>query len=706
MSDLFQASGRANRNGQGSIVATYDYHNEDQDLLYQVVRYDPKDFRQRRPTGNGGWTWNLNGTPRVLYQLAKLLASPSSSPVFVVEGEKDVDRLCTLRLKATCNSGGAGKWKPEYTEHLRNRKVVVIADNDKPGRDHADAIARSLQGIAASVKVLNLPGLPEKGDVSDWLEAGGTKKQLLSLAKEAPEWDHSEQQPLSPKDNDESAAQSKNQVWQLVDTVLAESGLELFRTPEGAAFVSVPIPKCPSVLTYSVRSQSFEKWLRGFAFRNDTIPSDSTITSAIRTLEAKAIHGEHSVHRVSVRIGEDPDGSIWIDLCNDVGEAVHVTSKGWTVEPRSGVKFVRRSGQRPLPHPIRGGKVADLWKFCNVSKKERPLISAYLVASYRPTGPYPVLVLSGEQGSSKTTLMRVVRKIVDPSEAMIRSAPRDERDLMIGAVNSHMIAYDNLSHLSVWLSDGLCRLSTGGAFATRQLYSDQDETLLVATRPCIINGIEELATRSDLMERSLIVELPTIPSELRRTEAEFWAQFELAQSKIFGALLNCVSTGLQRLPEIHLSDLPRLADFAKFAVAAEPATGLPIGSFMIAYKENREGANGLALESYPVGAFVVKLASNGWHGTSSQLLVKLRQMGAGRQDRSFPKNARVLSGILKRLSPNFRVAGVLVEFFRESGGNRDRKISIRLIKPTARSKPKTPRKEGRRTGRKPGRKKV
>ena len=170
------------------IEATYDYLDADGQRLYQVVRFVPKDFRQRRSNSKGKWIWSLNGTKRVPYRLPELLAADQEAPVYVPEGEADVDRLRALGLVSTTNSEGAGNWRDELSEYLRDRKAVVLQDNDEAGRRHAGQVARSLQGKAASVKVLELPNLPHKGDVSDWLNAGGTAEELERLAEEAPEW--------------------------------------------------------------------------------------------------------------------------------------------------------------------------------------------------------------------------------------------------------------------------------------------------------------------------------------------------------------------------------------------------------------------------------------------------------------------------------------------------------------------------------------
>lgn len=162
------------------IVAQYDYIDEAGELLFQSLRLDPKSFKQRQPDGHGGWQYTLAGVRRVPYKLPQLLADVRRI-VFIPEGEKDVDRLTSLGLVATCNPMGAGKWTADYNQFLTGRNVVVLPDNDKPGRDHADQVIGQLLPIAASVRRLELPGLPEKGDVSDWFDLGGTRPKLEEM---------------------------------------------------------------------------------------------------------------------------------------------------------------------------------------------------------------------------------------------------------------------------------------------------------------------------------------------------------------------------------------------------------------------------------------------------------------------------------------------------------------------------------------------
>jgi hypothetical protein len=189
MRDLASPNGNGKHNtNKPEIVATYNYTDAAGTLLYQAVRYRPKDFKQRTPAAGGGWVWKLGTVRRVLYRLPELIAADPGEWVYVVEGEKDVDRLRDRGLVATTNCGGAGKWRPEYNEYLRGRRVAVLPDDDQPGRDHAAQVEAGLRGIAVEIRVVELPGLPDKGDVSDWLDAGGAVEDLRRLVDQAPPW--------------------------------------------------------------------------------------------------------------------------------------------------------------------------------------------------------------------------------------------------------------------------------------------------------------------------------------------------------------------------------------------------------------------------------------------------------------------------------------------------------------------------------------
>jgi putative DNA primase/helicase len=186
----FLSAGNGRTSSQ--VVARYNYADETGATLFQVIRFEPKDFRQRRPDGNGGWISNLKDTRRVLYKLPELIeAVASDRTVFIVEGEKDVRALWAIAVPATCNAGGAGKWRDEYSEFLRGADVVIVPDNDPAGRDHSNQVAKSLAGIAKRIRILKLaahwPECPKGGDLSDWLKAGHSREELDALIEAATE---------------------------------------------------------------------------------------------------------------------------------------------------------------------------------------------------------------------------------------------------------------------------------------------------------------------------------------------------------------------------------------------------------------------------------------------------------------------------------------------------------------------------------------
>jgi hypothetical protein len=285
--------------------------------------------------------------------------------------------------------------------------------------------------------------------------------------------------------------------------------------------------------------------------------------------------------------------------------------------------------------------------------------------------------LNGEQGSCKSTATKVLRALIDPNAANLRTAPRDERDLVITASNSWLVVLDNVSNLADWLSDALCRLATGGGLATRQLYTDTDEVILDVQRPVILNGIADLATRGDLMDRSVTIQLAEVPENKRRNEKEFWTSFEEVRPKILGAVLDTLSRVLARLPDIKLDRSPRMMDFAIMSVAAEQVLGWEAGSFLRAYSDNRSVANTAVLESSVVGMAVrayVLDQNNDFVGSPRDLLDQLTRSADAKltSERNWPKNPTAFGKQFRRLAPSLRQIGIEV--------SEDRSAHKRVIK--------------------------
>jgi hypothetical protein len=258
----------------------------------------------------------------------------------------------------------------------------------------------------------------------------------------------------------------------------------------------------------------------------------------------------------------------------------------------------------------------------------------------------------------------MLRSLVDPSTALVRRPPRDEHNLMIAASNSWALAYDNLSHIPDWFSDILCCLATGGGYSTRTLYENDAETIFQAQRPVILNGIEEVTKRADLLDRSVVVELPPILPSQRKPEEELWSEFDADRPQILGALLDAVAGALANVASTSLISLPRMADFARWATAAEHVLGWAEGDFMSAYDANRAESNDIALDAEPIAAPLLKLMETTptWSGTAEGLRDALEEHTSDtvRKSPAWPKNGQKLSGKLKRITPNLAQVGIQV----------------------------------------------
>ena len=430
--------------------------------------------------------------------------------------------------------------------------------------------------------------------------------------------------------------------------------------------------------THALNSRGFRRWLMKIFFEQcGRAASGETIKSSITTLEGIA-RFDRDERAVFVRLAEY-DGKTYLDLCDETWRVAEIGKQGWSIIESKDcpVRFRRAHGMLALPVPERGGTIAELRQFLNLATKDDFVLAAsWLLGAFHPSGPYPVLILHGEQGSAKSTAATVLRNLIDPNLAPRRTEPREPRDMMIAANNGFICSFDNMSRLESWLSDGFCRLSTGGGFGIRTLYSDEDETIFEAKRPIILNGIEELATRGDLLDRSVILYLPRVSDEKRRDESEFWNSFRAAQPRLLGALLDAVSAALRNADSVKLCRLPRMADFAVWVAAAEPALGWEPGTFLRVYEENRQAANDLPLET-PVADAMRRLVLP-WAGTATQLLAELDSVVDERTRRlkGWPASGRLLSNGLRRLVPNLRKVGINVRFCRDTSHARSRIVNI------------------------------
>ncbi len=489
---------------------------------------------------------------------------------------------------------------------------------------------------------------------------------------------------------DHEAGASRAQAMRVL--ALADSiGAELFNDGE-TAFITFPTNGHWE--TWPVRSKRVKKFLgqlcyaggQGFAM------SGEVFQTALTVLEGQALY-EGAKRPVYYRLARH-EGKLYLDLVNDAWEVVEIDGDGWRIATSPPVRFQRKNGALFLPHPERGGSVEELRSFVNVASQEDfVLVVGWELMTLHPTGPYPHLQLTGEQGSAKTSTAWVLRDLVDSNLAQLRGRIDSDRDLMIAAVKSQVLGFDNLSSIPKWLSDAFCCLSTGAAYSVREHY-ENDEEVIFATRCAVLfTAIGDVVTEADLLDRLVILRLPNL-GDSRESEATFRASFEEARPRILGALLDAVSAALRNLPEVVLQDKVRMLDFAAWVSAAEPALGWEPGTFMRAYQANRGEAVALALESSPVSQHLQKFLAaaaagaewaGAWEGTASDLLQALNQFLLRTNvtpPKQWPKSPDALGSALRHVAPALRATGTTVEFCKPDRHTR----LIRLI-PAAETPP-------------------
>jgi hypothetical protein len=437
--------------------------------------------------------------------------------------------------------------------------------------------------------------------------------------------------------------------------------VDLFRSTQGMACAR--IPRGAGRRAQYVESPQFREWLEHEFYRafNTTAP-DASVQETIRTLKGKALFDSGTAQEVYVRVGGDRT-TAYLDLADDSGRVVVITPDGWEVRTNVGVNFLQAEGMLPLPEPQRGGSVDLFEAFINADPAGRKVVTAFVLGALSPSGPYPLLELIGAQGSAKSTLTRKIRSIIDPNVAPARVLPGTLDNLVIQATNSHMLAFDNLSYITDSKSDLLCGLATGLGYGKRTNYTNTSETILTVCRPAIINGIENLVRRADLLDRSLTVELNTIPPQDRRSEAEIEAEFARVHPKVLGGFLDAAVMAMRNFATTKADKWPRLRDFAQWVTAAEPALGWASGTFLSIMSDTTCEANHRALDHYPglVEALVTIVTSNKatgcgeWKGTPTDLAALL----SGCMVANLPP-VNQLTGELQRLTPALKAMGITV----------------------------------------------
>lgn len=604
-----------------------------------------------------------------------LLGDPAV-PLWVTEGARKADAAAALGIACvslsgvwnwrTTNSDGGKVALPDWQDvALNGRRVVLAFDSDSRSNPSVgkalDALAGYLTSKGATVGVCSLPnGTDGKTGLDDYLAAGHDRDDLEQLVEAM-------------------TATARPAVKESAATALVHLALDGYRIGISTDDEPFALPLTGPRVVRPLRGgkNSLRAALADAYFTSTgSVAPQQALTEALLTLEGRA--AQQDAERLHLRVAEH-DGTHYLDLGDPTGRAVALTGDGWQVVDVVPVLFRRTQLTGALPEPQPGGALADLWRLLNVTPSDRPLVLAFLVAALLPDVPHPVLALRGEQGSGKSTATRTLAALLDPSPAQVRKPPRDVDGWVTAASGSWVVGVDNVSTVSEWWSDALCRAVTGDGDVRRRLYSDADLAVFSFRRVVLLNGIDLGAVRDDLAERLLTVELHRIGEGGRRLDAELAAQWTSAHPRILGALLDLAAQVLDVLPRLHLARLPRMADFARVLAAVDHVLGT---DGLAAYVGQAGDLAADAVDSDPVLSAIAAAVRGTWTGTAAELLVLITEDDDKRRvPKDWPKDPRALTGLLRRRGPSLRRLGWAVDDL--GRGGKGMVVRFRLAPPEA-----------------------
>jgi hypothetical protein len=502
---------------------------------------------------------------------------------------------------------------------------------------------------------------------------------------------------------------------------LAVSRCELFCDATGEAYASFAGTHAAGEHweTHRIRSKSFNHWLRlrYYEARNGA-PSSEAMASSVKTLMAKA-HFDGDRREVYLRTAP-LDGRIYLDMCDPAWRAIEVDGEGFRVVDEPPVHFRRAPGMLSLPTPSKIDPREGIARLGEVlrlrDERDSVVIVAWLLAALAGRSPYANIIFLGEPGATKTSAAYAIRSTVDPNASPLRAKPKDQHDIFVAATHSLIVGYNNLSSLPDWMSDTICVVSEGSGESRRELFTDADESLIVACAPFLITAIENVVKRGDFAQRTLFVHLASVPDNERMTERAFKARFKKAHADLLGALCGAASAGLRNEKTLELKSLPRLATFFHWASACEEALWQP-DEFRRAFNANALDATEDVIEGEQAAAVFHRfmLERGEWRGTATELLAELvtfvrrpvrqaetahhrasleekeykaarlreaRDMARDILGDRWPKAPHTLVGKLKRASPALRNAGVRIDWPTEHGRAKIIKVTLAESKST------------------------
>jgi hypothetical protein len=427
----------------------------------------------------------------------------------------------------------------------------------------------------------------------------------------------------------------------------------------------------------SLDSKRFKSYICGAYYETENfVPNAESISGAINVLKYKAdFKGDMIPLHLRVA-GDISDGSILYDLTNKDWDIVRITSNGWNIE-KSPVIFKRYSNQLPQVFPSREydkDVFEQFMKLVNVKDEDsKLLLKCYIIALFVPGIQKAIQMLHGDQGAAKTTFQELEKMLVDPSSIRTLAFPRDTNEFIQKLAHNYIAYFDNVSVIKEWVSDILCRAVTGSGFSKRQLYTDDDDIIYNFRRCVGFNGINLGATKADLLDRGLIIELSKISKTARREEKEIWREFEEIKPKLLGYIFDVLVKVLAKFDSVKLSELVRMADFARVCETISRCIGNKDMAFIEAYNRNIQLQTQQVLESNIIAPIVVKFMENKsrWIGTATELLGYMEDIAESlrinTKSRAYPKSPQVLTKKLNEIKATLGEIGISITKGKDSG---------------------------------------
>ncbi len=464
----------------------------------------------------------------------------------------------------------------------------------------------------------------------------------------------------------------------VADIALKNPKVTLFKSDLDESFIQFPVDSHTE--NWSCKDKRVRLWLAReyWNIYGKTVATDA-INTALQVLEGMALYNGKQI-TLSNRVAEH-DGCIYWSLSNPEWEAVRINENDWEVMSNPPILFRRYSHQMAQVQPSREGTLRNIFKYINVKDEdEQILLSVLLVSSFIPNFPHPIIYFYGPQGSAKSTASRIMKKIIDPSKIEVSEMPKDQKDLIQKLYHHWFIMFDNISHIWDGLSDIMCRAVTGSGFAKRELYSDDSDIIYTFMRCIGINGINLMASKPDLLERSILIELKRVSKDARLNEKELYESFDKDLPGILGSIFTAVSEAMRIRPTVKLQELPRMADFAVWGYSIAEALGYGGQRFIEAYNRNIGMQQEQAINEDFVASFVVDLMQEHdlWEGSATELLELMKQSpNYSNSDKQpdIPKNAQSVSRQLNVVKTSLAEVGIVFE--RVDG--QKRKVILRKV---------------------------